>query len=80
VNEAERWREMSLNLVEEVGYLRHTPQGSLTCRKILRHETDGFSSPPKEVVLHIFIALKSPSSSAGSEPAKIESSGKHDNH
>jgi hypothetical protein len=29
-----------------------------TCRKILRHEADGFTSPPKEGVLRIFIALK----------------------
>jgi hypothetical protein len=31
---------------------------SLTCLKILRHGADGFTSPPKEVVLRIFIALK----------------------
>jgi hypothetical protein len=36
----------------------HT-EGSLTCRKIL-HRTDGFISPPKEVVLRIFIAIKNP--------------------
>jgi hypothetical protein len=30
----------------------------LTRRKISRHGTDGFTSPPKVVVLHIFIALK----------------------
>jgi hypothetical protein len=34
---------------------------SLTCRKILRHGTSGFSSYPKEGVLRIFIALKNPS-------------------
>jgi hypothetical protein len=28
----------------------------LTCRKNLRHGTDGFTSPPKEVVIRIFIA------------------------
>jgi hypothetical protein len=28
-----------------------------TCRKILRHGTSGFTSPPKECVLRIFIAL-----------------------
>jgi hypothetical protein len=32
-------------------------QRSLTC-KMLRHGTAGFTSPPKEVVLRIFIALK----------------------
>jgi hypothetical protein len=36
--------------------------------------------PPKEVVLRIFIAVKSPSSSAGFEPANLGASGKHDNH
>jgi hypothetical protein len=32
----------------------------LTCRKILRHGTDGFNSPRKERVLWIFIAVKNP--------------------
>jgi hypothetical protein len=35
----------------------------------LRHGTDGFTSPPKEVVLRIFITLKNPSISVGIEPA-----------
>jgi hypothetical protein len=48
--------------------------------KILRHRTDGFTSPPKEVVLRIFIALKNRSSSAGFEPANLGSNGKHANH
>jgi hypothetical protein len=39
--------------------------------------TDGFTSPPKEVVLRIFIILKNLSSSAGFEPANLGSSGKH---
>jgi hypothetical protein len=30
-------------------------QGSLTCRKILLHGTASFTSPPKEVVLQMFI-------------------------
>jgi hypothetical protein len=30
----------------------------IICRKILRHETIGFTSPPKKVVLRISIALK----------------------
>jgi hypothetical protein len=45
-----------------------------------RHGTDGFTSPPKEVVLRIFITLQNPSSSAGVEPANLGSSGKHANH
>jgi hypothetical protein len=31
------------------------------CLKILRHGADGFTSPPKEIVLRVFIALKNPS-------------------
>jgi hypothetical protein len=41
----------------------------------LRHGTDGFTSPPKEVVLRIFNTLKIPSTSAGIEPANLGSSG-----
>jgi hypothetical protein len=46
---------------------------------MLQHGTDGFTSPLKEVVLRIFIAIKNPSS-AGFEPTNLEPSGKHDNH
>jgi hypothetical protein len=35
-------------------------KGSLTCHKILRHGTSGFTSHPKEGVLWIFITLKNP--------------------
>jgi hypothetical protein len=38
-------------------YLFHTWKGSLTCRKMLRHGADGFTSPPKEGMLQIFIIL-----------------------
>jgi hypothetical protein len=58
----------------------HTTQYSLTCRKILRHGTDGFTSSTKEVVLRICIALKNSSSSARFESANYGSNGKHDNH
>jgi hypothetical protein len=34
--------------------------GYLTCRKILRHSTDSVTSPSKEGVLRIFIALNNP--------------------
>jgi hypothetical protein len=37
-------------------------------------------SPPKEVVLRIFITLKNPSTSVGIEPANVGSSGEHANH
>jgi hypothetical protein len=46
----------------------------------LRHGTNGFTSPPKEDVLRIFITLKNPSSSAGMEPSNLGSSGKQANH
>jgi hypothetical protein len=46
----------------------------------LRHGTDGFTSPPKEVLLRIFITLKNPSTSVGIEPANLGSSGEHANH
>jgi hypothetical protein len=51
----------------------------LTYRKILQHEADWFTSPPKEGVLRIFIALRNLSSSAGYEPANLGSNGKHAN-
>jgi hypothetical protein len=41
---------------------------SFTCRKILRHGTSGFTSRPKEGVLRICIALKSPSPWPGPNP------------
>src|SRR5215475_13839574 len=46
----------------------------------LRHETDGFTSPPKEGVLRIFFALKNPTASAGFEPANLDTKGRHANH
>jgi hypothetical protein len=63
---------MTMNFVHKVS-LSH----SLICHKILEHGTTGFTSPPKEVVLQIFIALKNPSSLAGLEPANLGSNGKH---
>jgi hypothetical protein len=51
----------------------------LTCRKILQHGADGFTSRPKKVMLRIFIALKNTSLSAGFEPLYPGSNGKHDN-
>jgi hypothetical protein len=52
---------------------------SLACRKIVQHGTDGFSPPAKEVILRIFVAIRTPSSSARSELAKLESNVKHAN-
>jgi hypothetical protein len=46
----------------------------------LRHGTDRFTSPPKEVVLRIFIILKNPLTSVGIEPANLGSSGEYANH
>jgi hypothetical protein len=58
-------------------YLFHLSKGSLTCRKILRHGADGFTSPAMEGVQRIFIALKNPSPSAGFEDANLGSNDKH---
>jgi hypothetical protein len=46
----------------------------------VKKKTDGFTSPPKEVVLRIFITLKNPSTSVGIEPPNLGSSGEHANH
>jgi hypothetical protein len=46
----------------------------------LRHGTDGFTSPPKEVMLWIFFARKNPTASAGFEPANFSTRGQHANH
>jgi hypothetical protein len=51
----ETWREWLWTLPKK--YLYCTPQGSLTCREILRHVTDGLTSPRKEVVLRISIVF-----------------------
>jgi hypothetical protein len=47
---------------------------------MLRHGADDFTSPSKEVVLRIFIALKDPSLSAGVVPQNLGSNDKHDNY
>jgi hypothetical protein len=62
-----------------LGSLFHTWKGSLTCRKILRHGADGFTSPSNEGVLRTFIALKNPSPLARFEHANLGSNGKHAN-
>jgi hypothetical protein len=66
----EKWLEFSLRTLPKV--LLHAVN--------LRHGTDGFTSPPKEVVLRIFITLKNPSTSVGIKPANLGSSGEHANH
>jgi hypothetical protein len=43
---------------------------SLTCRKILVHRADGFTSPPKEGVLRIFSPLEVHRSRTGLNPLK----------
>jgi hypothetical protein len=53
---------------------------SIHARKVLLHGTDGFTSPPKKVVLRILITIKNPSTSVGIEPAHLGSSGEHANH
>ena len=41
----------------------------------LRHETNDFTSPPKEGELRIFFALKNPTPSVGFEPANLGNKG-----
>ena len=43
----------------------------------LRHGTDGFTSPPKEGMLWIFLPLKNLMASAGFEPANLGTKGQH---
>jgi hypothetical protein len=49
----------------------HTSKGFSAGRKILRHGADGFTSPPKEGVLWIFIAPKNSSSWLGLNPRTL---------
>jgi len=56
-----------------------TSKGSLACRNIFRHGADGLTSSSKEGMLRIFVALKSPSSLVGFEPAKFVSNLNDDN-
>jgi hypothetical protein len=51
-------------------YLKYH-EGFLTCCKILRHGTSGFTFHAKEGVLRIFIALKSPSPRSGLNPRSL---------
>jgi hypothetical protein len=54
---------------------------SIHARKVLLHVVNlRHGTPPKEVVLRIFITLKIPSTSAGIEPANFGSSGEHAKH
>jgi hypothetical protein len=52
-------------------------EGIFYMPKILRHGTDGFTSPPKEGILRIFFALKNPTASAGFETANLGTKGQH---
>jgi hypothetical protein len=45
----------------------------------LRHETDGFTSPPKEGMLRIFFILINQTASARFEPANLGTKGQHAN-
>jgi hypothetical protein len=50
----ETWREMTVNFAYEVSLFILVG----ICHKILRHGTDDFTSPPKEVVLRVLLPLK----------------------
>jgi hypothetical protein len=58
----------------------HTSKGYLTRYKFLYHGADGFTSPPKEGVLRIFVAVKNQLPSDGFEPVNIGPHVKHANH
>jgi hypothetical protein len=51
-------------------YLKYLKR-SLTCRKILRRGTSGFTSHPNEGVLRIFIAIKNSSPRPGLNPRPL---------
>jgi hypothetical protein len=53
-----------------IPYLSYV-NGFLTCRKILRRGTFGFTSHQKEVVLRIFMALENPSPLSGLNPRTL---------
>jgi hypothetical protein len=61
----EAWREITVNFA---------------CKVSFSYSANGFTSPPKEVVDGIVIALKNPLSLAGFEPAKLGHNGKRDYH
>jgi hypothetical protein len=51
-------------------YLKYL-KGSLTCRKILRHGTSGFTSHPKEGMLLISVVIKNPPPWPGLNPRPL---------
>jgi hypothetical protein len=63
-----------------IKYVFNTSKCYLTCYKILRNVADGFTSPPKEGVLRISIALQNPFPPAAFEPENLGSSGEYANH
>jgi hypothetical protein len=69
---------MAMNFAYEISFF--IPVGFLNMPYILQHGIDGFISPPKEVFLRNFVALKNHSSSAGFESANLVSNDKHANH
>jgi hypothetical protein len=73
-----KWRGMVLNLAFESSLF--IPIGFLTFNKILQHGTHGFTSPPKEVMLRIFIAAKNPSNLTGFELTNLGSNDKRANY
>jgi hypothetical protein len=75
----EEWAKRMINLASRSSCVR-TCKWFCTCRKIFRHEADGFTSPSKEGVLRIFTALKNPSFRPGLNLRTLGSNGKHANH
>jgi hypothetical protein len=69
VGTSERYGRKSGNFAYQ--HLRYV-NGSLTCRKILRHGTSRFTSHQKEGVLRIYIAHKKPSPLPGLNPRPLD--------
>jgi hypothetical protein len=69
--------EQEITNLAERSIFVHSSKDFLTCRKILRHGADGFTSPSKEGMLRILSPPENPSTSTGIKPANI---GFNDNH
>jgi hypothetical protein len=78
VKQRETWWKLAIEfcLSVSLSYLK----GSLICCKILWHGANRFTSPPKEVMLWIFITLKNQSLLARFESTNLGPYGKKANH
>jgi hypothetical protein len=54
----ETWKEKAMNFACEVSLFIPVGFLNLTCYKLLQHETDGFTSPPKKPCYRFLSPLK----------------------